>query len=179
MKYYYILLIGLAFIRLAGCKSQKNTAKGYSLPLLANRMKGFNVNKKRGVMKKMQMICFIPVLMIAGCMAGNISKDGAILKPYLEPAKLMELVENPIADIWIIDVRPSSDYAKGHIPTAKNFSSSDIMDRLEELPKSQYLIVYCETGIRAGFVISKLEKEGYTRMMNWGGYTRWSYELEK
>jgi len=34
-------------------------------------------------------------------------------------------------------------------------------------------------GLRAEIVISKLEKEGYTRMMNWGGYTRWPYELEK
>ncbi len=53
------------------------------------------------------------------------------------------------------------------------------MNRLDELPKSQYLIVYCETGGRAGIVISKLEKVGYTRMMNWGGYTRWPYELVK
>ena len=130
-------------------------------------------------MKKLRILWIIPVLMIVGCMTGNVSKDGAILKPYLEPAKLMELVENPRADIWIIDVRPSSAYAKGHIPTAKNFSSSEVMNRLDELPRNQYLIVYCETGIRAEIVISKLEKEGYTRMMNWGGYTRWPYELVK
>jgi rhodanese-related sulfurtransferase len=128
-------------------------------------------------MKKLRMLWIIPVLMIVGCMTGNVSKDGAILKPYVEPSKLKELVENPSADIWIIDVRPSSAYAKGHIPTAKNFSSSEVMNRLDELPKNQYLIVYCETGIRAEIVISKLEKEGYTRMMNWGGYTRWPYEL--
>ncbi|OJF77247.1 MAG: hypothetical protein BKP49_03720 [Treponema sp. CETP13] len=79
----------------------------------------------------------------------------------------------------IIDVRPESSYVKGHIPTAKSFSSSNVMNRLDELPKSQYLIVYCETGGRAGIVISKLEKVGYTRMMNWGGYTRWPYELVK
>jgi rhodanese-related sulfurtransferase len=130
-------------------------------------------------MKKLRMLWIIPVLMVTGCMTGNVSKDGAILKQYLEPAKLIELTEKPIDDIWIIDVRPSSDYAKGHIPTAKNFSSSEVMSRLDELPKSQYLIVYCETGIRAEIVISKLEKKGYTRMMNWGGYTRWPYELEK
>jgi rhodanese-related sulfurtransferase len=130
-------------------------------------------------MKKLRMLWIIPVLMVTGCMTGNVSKDGAILKQYLEPAKLIELTEKPRADIWIIDVRPSSDYAKGHIPTAKNFSSSEVMSRLDELPKSQYLIVYCETGIRAEIVISKLEKKGYTRMMNWGGYTRWPYELEK
>ena len=112
-------------------------------------------------------------------MTGKTSKDGVMLKPYLEPAKLQELVEMPKDDIWIIDVRPESSYFKGHIPTAKSFSSSTVMDRLDELPKSQYLIVYCETGGRAGAVISKLEKVGYTRMINWGGYTRWPYELVK
>lgn len=130
-------------------------------------------------MKKIQLLWVIPIFMFASCMTGQVSKDGAMLKQYIEPAALKELVENPKEDIWLIDVRPASAYVKGHIPTAKNFSSSDVMSRLDELPKSQYLIVYCETGGRAGAVISKLEKEGYTRMMNWGGYTRWPYELVK
>lgn len=116
---------------------------------------------------------------IMGCMTGKASKDGGILEQYIEPAKLQELVESPKDNIWIIDVRPNSSYVKGHIPTAISFPSSNVMNRLDELPKSKYLIVYCETGGRAGAVISKLEKKGYTRMINWGGYTRWPYELVK
>lgn len=130
-------------------------------------------------MKKVKLLWVLPVFLFVGCMTGQISKDGEMLKQYLEPSALKALVENPKADIWLIDVRPASAYAKGHIPTAKSFPSSDVMSRINELPKSQYLIVYCETGGRAGAVISKLEKEGYTRMMNWGGYTRWPYELVK
>jgi rhodanese-related sulfurtransferase len=68
-------------------------------------------------------------------------------------------------------------YKEGHIPTAKSYASSVITDRLDELPKNQYLIIYCETGGRAQSVIKKLEKQEYTKMMNWGGYTRWPYEL--
>jgi len=112
-------------------------------------------------------------------MTGDVSSDGAMLKAYLDPAALKELTENPRSDIWIIDVRPLSAYNAGHIPTAKSYPSSEVMSRIDELPKSQYLIVYCETGGRAGAVISNLEKEGYTRMMNWGGYKRWPYEFEK
>ena len=48
--------------------------------------------------------------------------------------------------------------------------------RLDELPKEQYLILYCETGGRAQSVIKKLEEQGYTKMMNWGGFKRWPYE---
>ena len=131
-------------------------------------------------MKKNHLVWFIPLLLVfTGCMTGDVSSDGAMLKAYLDPAALKELTENPRSDIWIIDVRPLSAYNAEHIPTAKSYPSSEVMSRIDELPKSQYLIVYCETGGRAGAVISNLEKEGYTRMMNWGGYKRWPYEFEK
>ncbi len=131
-------------------------------------------------MKKLQLVWIIAVLLVlTSCMTGDISSDGAMLKPYLDPAVLKQITDNPRDDIWIIDVRPASAYNAGHIPTAKSYPSSEVMDRINELPKTQYLIVYCETGGRAGAVISKLEKEGYTRMMNWGGYKRWPYEFEK
>ena len=108
-------------------------------------------------MKKVNVLWIIPVLFVlSGCMTGDVSSDGAVLKQYLDPAALKELTENP-----------------------KSYPSTEVMSRISELPKTQYLIVYCETGGRAGAVISKLEKEGYTRMMNWGGYTRWPYEFEK
>ena len=95
------------------------------------------------------------------------------------PSKLKELTENPDENIIIIDVRPNDAYINGHIPTAKSYSSSVIKDRLLEIPKDKYLIVYCETGGRAQAVIKILEIEGYSLMMNWGGWTRWPYELEK
>ena len=44
---------------------------------------------------------------------------------------------------------------------------------LKEIPKSQHLIMVCETGGRAQAVINNLEKAGYTRMMNWGGTYRY------
>jgi rhodanese-related sulfurtransferase len=47
------------------------------------------------------------------------------------------------------------------------------MDRLAELPKTQYLILTCETGGRAQMVIRNLEKAGYTRLMNWGVNSRY------
>jgi rhodanese-related sulfurtransferase len=98
-----------------------------------------------------------------------------MLSKYLEVAALKDLTENPVDDIWIIDVRPNDAYERAHIPTAKSFPSSEIEGRLNELPKDKYLILYCETGGRAQKVIrSILEPAGYTKFMNWGGYTRWN-----
>ncbi len=113
------------------------------------------------------------------CNEGYSGADGASLAKYLEPESLKELTENPVDNIWIIDVRPSGAYRKGHIPTAKSFPSGKIMGRLDELPKSQFLILYCETGGRAQMVIKKLEKAGYARLFNWGGYKRWKWDYVK
>jgi len=125
------------------------------------------------------MTIFFSIFFLTSCSEGYISKDGASLKQYFEPEALKKLVENPKDDIWIIDVRSKSAYDKKHIPTAKSFHSSTILDRLSELPKDKLLIVYCETGGRAQMVIKKLEEKGYTKMMNWGGYTRWKWEYAK
>lgn len=122
---------------------------------------------------------FFSIFILTGCQEGYVSKDGKSLKQYLEPKALKELVENPKDDIWIIDVRPESAYDSKHIPTARSFNSSTILERLSELPKDKFLIVYCETGGRAQMVIKKLEDKGYTKMMNWGGYTRWEWEYAK
>ncbi len=134
--------------------------------------------------KEMIMKQFLKVLaaaavigIVMSCSTGYTASEGDILEKYLEPESLLVLTQNPDPAIWIIDVRPGGAYDNGHIPTAKSFPSGEIMDRLEELPQTQYLIFYCETGGRAQMVIDKLEPRGYTRMLNWGGYTRWPYDL--
>jgi rhodanese-related sulfurtransferase len=118
-------------------------------------------------------------LLVTSCYEGSVGPDAEVLKQYLPPEKLKALGDKPDSSIWIIDVRPASAYQKGHIPTAKSFPSSTILTRLGELPKDQYLILYCETGARAHRVMKQLEKQGYTRLMVWGGVSRWPYELAK
>ena len=135
------------------------------------------INAKVKKLWPLLFLLFIPVI-LSGCNTKYTSKDGEVLLKYAEPEQLRELVENPKPDISIIDVRPESAYIKGHIPTALSYPSSGIQKMLDELSQDQYLIVYCETGGRAQGVISQLEENGYTKMMNWGGYTRWPWELE-
>ena len=134
------------------------------------------IQKKSYVRVVLVSLAAFAVLVLTGCYEGYVGPEGEALKEYVPPEKLQELVKNPDDSIWIIDVRPASAYQKGHIPTAKSFPSSEILSRLNELPKDTYFIVYCETGGRAQGVIKKLEKKGYTRLMNWGGISRWPYE---
>jgi rhodanese-related sulfurtransferase len=125
------------------------------------------------------VLFFAAMIALTGCYEGYISSEAAKpLKEFLEPEKLKELTDNPRDSIFIIDVRPKERYNSGHIPTARSFPSSEITGRLDELPQSKYYIIYCETGGRAQSVIKKLESESYTKMMNWGGYSRWPYKGE-
>ena len=128
-------------------------------------------------MKFRYLVLIILSFMLSGCNEGYTGKEGASLTRYLEPEALKALTENPVDNIRIIDVRPASAYKRGHIPGAESFPSSTIMEQLNLLPKDTYLIFYCETGGRAQKVIKQLEKVGYTKVMNWGGYTRWKWEL--
>lgn len=118
-------------------------------------------------------LIIISATLLSCCYEGYTGTGGATLTQYLEPAKLKVLADKPQKDIWIIDVRPADAFRKGHIPTAKNFPSGEIMDRLGEIPKSKNIIMYCETGGRSQMVLKKLEKAGYTRFMNWGGGYRY------
>jgi len=107
---------------------------------------------------------------------GKTGKEGTILKKYIEPSELKKIVDHPVDSIWIIDVRSEKAYSNGHIPTAKSFPSGTITDRLNEIPKDKYLILYCTVGGTVKMVMKKLRKAGYKRCMNWGGLSRWEWE---
>lgn len=129
------------------------------------------------------MAIFLLTLTVQGA-AGqsvNVGKAGAhgkALKKYIEPSGLKQIVENPVDSIWIIDVRSEKAYSNGHIPTAKSFPAGTVESRLNEIPKNQYLIIYCTVGANAQIVSKKLKKAGYKRYINWGGLSRWEWEKE-
>jgi rhodanese-related sulfurtransferase len=109
---------------------------------------------------------------------GQSGAHGKVLKQFIEPTALKKLTENPVDSIWIIDVRSEKAYAGGHIPTAKSFPVATIPDRLNEIPKDKYLIIYCTVGANAKIASKNLKKAGYKRYINWGGISRWEWEKE-
>jgi rhodanese-related sulfurtransferase len=107
---------------------------------------------------------------------GKAGAEGKVLRKYIEPSELKKIVDNPVDSIWIIDVRSEKAFKNGHIPTAKSFPSGTIMNRLNEIPKDKYLIIYCTVGGTVKMVSKKLRKAGYKRYINWGGLSRWEWE---
>ncbi len=78
-----------------------------------------------------------------------------------------ELVKNGAKDKVILDVRDVEETANGMLKGAINVPTSQIKDRLSEIPKDKEIIVHCATGIRAEMAHDDLVDSGYnTRFLN-------------
>ncbi len=75
----------------------------------------------------------------------------------------------------LVDVRTPEEFAERRIPSSRNIPVEELKKRMSELPKKTPLIVYCHTGVRAGFATQMLRKAGY-RVYNLGSIGRWFHE---
>jgi rhodanese-related sulfurtransferase len=127
------------------------------------------------------VVLLLLLVQVSAGQSVNVGKAGSlgkVLKKYIEPTELKRIVENPVDSIWIIDVRSEKAFSNGHIPTARSFPAGNVVNRLNEIPKDKYLIIYCTVGANAQIVSKKLRKAGYKRYINWGGISRWEWEKE-
>jgi rhodanese-related sulfurtransferase len=46
-------------------------------------------------------------------------------------------------DVIVLDARPATEYAAGHIPGALSVPVDDLKHRLKQLPKSKAYVAYC------------------------------------
>ena len=78
---------------------------------------------------------------------------------------------------WLLDVRTRAEFAERHLPGSVNIPVEELKQRLGELaPTDRPLVVYCHTGVRAGFATSILRRAGYRHVHNLGTIGRWSHE---
>lgn len=82
---------------------------------------------------------------------------------------------NRDADLVLIDVRSPEEHRERHIPGSLNYP----LESLEEIPaqyRQSILVVYCESGVRAGQAVEILGEMGYEQVYNLGGLDNWPYE---
>ncbi|MEW6702776.1 MAG: MBL fold metallo-hydrolase [Bacteroidota bacterium] len=91
----------------------------------------------------------------------------------MELASMVE--KNP--DLYLLDVRqPFELIAFGAIPGVVNIPTSEILQRMQELPadKSQPIVSICQSGNRSYEVAHYLKQQGYTNVYNLeGGTSAW------
>jgi phage shock protein E len=101
----------------------------------------------------------------------------ATWKQYSDPDALSRLITDRAEPYILVDVRTSGEYASGHIPTAINVPVSIIASKLPTVDRSALLIVYCGSGRRSAAAKSTLVDLGFTRVVDFGGISRWRGEL--
>jgi phage shock protein E len=92
--------------------------------------------------------------------------DGSIAQ-----ALLVNRLESGQAPL-LVDVRTPGEFQGGHVPGAINIPLQELNRRMDELRpyRDTELVLYCETGIRAGYAGRMLKQQGFTELRSLGGH---------
>ena len=76
----------------------------------------------------------------------------------------------------VVDVRTQSEWDQGHLAQAKLLPLPELAQRLRDVEewaggdKAKPIVVYCRSGRRSGEAKTILERAGFARVENGGGY---------
>ncbi|WP_266074843.1 rhodanese-like domain-containing protein [Haladaptatus caseinilyticus] len=93
-----------------------------------------------------------------------------------------ELIETN-ADVRIVDIRPQSQFERGHIPGSENIPFHTLPQRVSELDDADRVVTVCPLGkssVQAARLISSYEgvpADAHVESMA-GGLEEWDHELE-
>lgn len=94
----------------------------------------------------------------------------------MEPVTLNELMTRlREPGLVILDVRPTLEYAQGHIAGARSIPIDELQQRLHELPQDQEIVAYCRGTycVFADEAVELLTAQGYQVRRMQSGYPDW------
>jgi rhodanese-related sulfurtransferase/DNA-binding transcriptional ArsR family regulator len=94
----------------------------------------------------------------------------------LEPVEKEDLLRRARAgDVVVLDVRPSEEYAAGHIAGALSLPLAEIERRLAELPRRKRIVAYCRGPycFLAAEAVRLLRKRGRNAVRLKDGFPEW------
>ena len=134
-------------------------------------------------MTKMIYAIIIIVIIIGGILIlnridNNISNESTIR--YVSMDEIVEIM-NENENYIILDARTFEEYNQGHIPNAICIPNETIDENvINKLPnKEQLILIYCRSGNRSKQAANKLQKLGYTNLIEFGGIIDWKGEIVK
>lgn len=92
----------------------------------------------------------------------------------MNPKEFSQAIKQP--GVYLLDVRPASDYDGSHIEGAHDLdvTDPDFAKKAEStLPKDETIAVYCKTGKHSAIAQQELEKLGYKVINLDNGITSW------
>lgn len=76
-----------------------------------------------------------------------------------------ELVNVPIEDAFLLDVRNGDEFKLSRIAGATCIPLKDLTQRCEEIPKDRRILVYCRSGNRSREAIGLLKAHGFENLV--------------
>lgn len=78
-------------------------------------------------------------------------------------------------DVVVIDVRPSAEYAAGHLPGAVSIPPDQLEDLLQDLPRDRDIVAYCRGPycVYADDAVRRLQQEGRRAVRLEDGLPEW------
>jgi rhodanese-related sulfurtransferase len=107
----------------------------------------------------------VAVLLLAA--AGAHAEDARTVSQ----ADVLKRIESKDAATVIVDVRTPEEYAAGHLPGAINIPYTHLPARASALAGAgdKNIVLYCQTGVRAGRAAERLREHGFTRLLHLEG----------
>ncbi len=88
-----------------------------------------------------------------------VEMSGLVSTRTAQFSEMASLVLQP--DSLSLDVRTAAEFSVGHVPGALHIPHTRLLDRLEEVPTGDTLLVYCGSGFRAAVASALLERHGF------------------
>ncbi len=128
---------------------------------------------------KFTLLLFFTVLNVA-CNNGQSSKSSEKKDnvSVITPAEYQEKSMNQL----IVDVRTPDEFNSGHIEGAINidFFSTDFLEQIEQLDKSETIYIYCRSGKRSSKATPKILGLGFEHVVDLkGGIKNWTKSNQK
>ena len=120
-----------------------------------------------------------------GCATTVAGADGTApaTRPTTAPSRKITLEEFERArggkDVVLLDVRSPKEYAEGHVAGAVNIPVSGVPlkqfdESVGKLDKDKTYLVHCARGVRSANAVSRMEKLGFKRLLDFsGGMAEW------
>lgn len=96
-------------------------------------------------------------------------------RPAVSPAAVAEITARDDAPL-LLDVRSPEEFAQGHLPGAVLIPHNQLADRLDEIGRDRWVLVYCRSGRRADVAQEILENAGIEVRQVAGSWLRWQEE---
>ena len=94
----------------------------------------------------------------------------------LMPMSREELLERARqGEVMVLDVRPASEYAAGHLPYAESMPLEELKKRLADLPRDKPVVAYCRGPfcLMAKEAVELLQLDGFMAMRLEDGVAEW------